>query len=382
MIDFGIERNLFLTQYFEQRPLFRPSAFDPTPYDWSLVDRALDLQDTSREMLKVVSRQRVEPEFYVEEFVDIGLKRRRIRKDRLYGLMASGATVVLNRIELVSPQAREICLTLGRYLGALTAANAYASFGGEPATDIHWDGHDVVVVQLFGAKHWQLFEPTLELPLHSQESEGREGEAPDTPVLDVTMRAGDVLYVPRGWWHRVSPIDDQETLHLAVGVHTPLVLDYLLWLCASTLPKDITCRRSLLGRQTDATTLEAAAKVVIDAMRSPETLEAFHQRARERDRVTSSFNIEGLLGRSREALDPLSVVALNSRQVEPWDGSLPVNGQPVTFRGDYRTIVDALTASPTVKVADIGATIGKVSKPDLDRMLRELALADVIRFVN
>ena len=43
-------------------------------------------------------------------------------------------------------------------------------------------------------------------------------EKPDTPLWEGMLEDGDLLYIPRGWWHVATPLDE-PTLHLTVGVN-------------------------------------------------------------------------------------------------------------------------------------------------------------------
>ena len=51
-------------------------------------------------------------------------------------------------------------------------------------------------------------------------------EDPDIHVL--LLEAGDLLYIPRGWWHVAMPLDE-PTLHLTVGVNNLTGADFLRW---------------------------------------------------------------------------------------------------------------------------------------------------------
>jgi len=42
------------------------------------------------------------------------------------------------------------------------------------------------------------------------------------------LKDGDLLYIPRGWWHVATPLDE-PTLHLTVGVNNPTGADFLSW---------------------------------------------------------------------------------------------------------------------------------------------------------
>jgi len=215
-INFEISKNEFRETYFETNPCLIENAFATDGLGWELIDSALDMQDPSPDYLKLLKGGRLEPERYLEEFIDIGIRRKRIAKHLLYQHLKEGGTVVLNRIELVSPQVRALCLSAGQFVGAQTTANAYAAFGPEPATNVHWDTHDVLVMQLKGKKRWRVYEPTHPLPVANQISNERKDELIDAPVMDLELEQGSCLYVPRGWWHKVEPVAGYDTIHLAV----------------------------------------------------------------------------------------------------------------------------------------------------------------------
>lgn len=382
MLNIGLTRSAFREDYFERRPMLRRDCFDPSPFGWSTIDRALDLQDPTRELLKVLHNGRVDPSHYVEDYVDIGLRRRRVRKDRLYALLASGATIVLNRIELVSTEVRDVCMEIGRLVGAQTTSNAYACLGGDAATNVHWDTHDVFVVQIGGRKHWRIYEPTHPLPISSQISNDRKDELPSEPVVDEILEAGDILYVPRGWWHRVVPVPDSDTLHLTVAVHTPLILDYLVWACGSVLPALLEVRHSLLGEAHDGQRVADAAAAVGDMLRHPATLEAFYARSRQRERVVSPFDIATLLDRADSPLPPDTRLMLNTRHA---DGSTPrfeVNGTPVALSGDHRAVALALAKGGGVPIAALHDAVPGVPAETLETIVRDLARSDVIHLIR
>ncbi|HEY0082081.1 MAG TPA: cupin domain-containing protein, partial [Pyrinomonadaceae bacterium] len=60
---------------------------------------------------------------------------------------------------------------------------------------------------------------------------------------EATLADGDLLYIPRGFWHVAEPLDE-PTLHLTVGIHKRTGLDLLTWL-AGQLRASETFRRDL-----------------------------------------------------------------------------------------------------------------------------------------
>lgn len=373
-----MSRDEFRSRYFEQQPFVRESAINVQGYSWDLIDRALDLQDTSRGMLKLLRGGRLEPEVYLEDFIDIGLRRQRIRKDRLYDLMAGGATLVLNRIELVSAQALDLCMQVGRFVGTQTSANAYASFGTEPATNVHWDTHDVLVIQLSGEKQWRVYEPTLPLPISSQVSNDRKHEVSETPCLEKTLQAGDIMYVPRGWWHRVSPTGNRETLHLTIAIHAPLVLDYLIWACATKLPDRLSLRHSLLGEGKDMDRVQQSIMDIAGVLTDPATLDAFYDRSRQRERVISPFNFETLFNRDNEPLLSNARIRFASRHASMDDKDIVVNGVRQHLTDLQREVADVLLAINVMTVEDLRAQLSHRTAGEIDAVIKQLVRGDLV----
>jgi ribosomal protein L16 Arg81 hydroxylase len=54
--------------------------------------------------------------------------------------------------------------------------------------------------------------------------------APDEPIDEFTLHAGDVLHVPRGWWHAAAASAGEPSLHLSFGLSPHTGVDLLSWL--------------------------------------------------------------------------------------------------------------------------------------------------------
>jgi hypothetical protein len=129
----------------------------------------------------------------------------------------AGATIVLQGLHhLWLPLAR-YCRHLEAFLGHPAQANAYYTPHGSQGLPVHHDTHEVISLQVAGEKRWLVYEPVLELPLKNQRYRSALG-APGEPVLDVTLKAGDTMYLPRGWLHQALT-SGSDSLHITVGVN-------------------------------------------------------------------------------------------------------------------------------------------------------------------
>jgi lysine-specific demethylase/histidyl-hydroxylase NO66 len=135
----------------------------------------------------------------------------------------AGATLVLQGLHHSWPPLAEFCRLLEAELDHPAQANAYFTPRDAQGLPVHHDTHDVFSLQVAGEKRWLVYEPALELPLKDQRYRPEHGE-PGEPVLDVTLKPGDTLYLPRGWLHEAAT-SSTDSLHITVGVNVYTWLD-------------------------------------------------------------------------------------------------------------------------------------------------------------
>ncbi|MFE7269417.1 JmjC domain-containing protein [Streptomyces sp. NPDC057623] len=134
-------------------------------------------------------------------------------------ILNGGGTVVLDHVDFFDPTLEVACRALGWWSGELTSANAYLAVGDTDGFNLHWDDHDVIAVQLSGEKSWEVRGPSRPAPMY------RDAERNLTPSEEVlwkgTMQAGDVMHIPRGFWHtatRIGSGDNGHSLHVTFGL--------------------------------------------------------------------------------------------------------------------------------------------------------------------
>jgi ribosomal protein L16 Arg81 hydroxylase len=167
--------------------------------------------------------------------------------DALADSFSKGATIRVKAIERFCEPLGALCRNLEAELGFPLRANLYCTPENSRGFDLHFDTHEVFVLQLFGKKQWQIFEPTVRLPLEFvpplpfendgealKRARGSRTAGPDNindaelgpPALEALLEAGDCLYVPRGFVHQAAA-HDEPSVHLTIGVHVLTWLDLL-----------------------------------------------------------------------------------------------------------------------------------------------------------
>jgi ribosomal protein L16 Arg81 hydroxylase len=148
----------------------------------------------------------------------------------LAGHLRQGATLIIDKVDDMYEPIGSLATALEGALGAEVGVNLYAGWRTSRGFDLHWDDHDVFILQVTGKKHWTVYAPTVNYPIrHSPETDTEKPTG--DPIWQGFLEAGDLLYIPRGWWHVAVPCDE-PTLHLTVGLTTVTALDLLNWVRA------------------------------------------------------------------------------------------------------------------------------------------------------
>ncbi len=176
---------------------------------------------------------------------------RQLDGGRLTALLRKGATVILNGIDGFHPPVRPVADAIEAALGGYAGINLYASWMPTRGFSTHWDDHDVFVLQVAGRKRWRLYGETRRSPMFRDAEPAAE---PREQVWSEVIEAGDVLYVPRGWWHDARAedggaeggdgADGGGSLHLTCSVLPFTGLEFMAWL-SGRLARHETFRRDL-----------------------------------------------------------------------------------------------------------------------------------------
>ena len=162
--------------------------------------------------------------------------------ERVASEFERGATIVLQGLHHNWQPLALFCRALETRIGHPVQANAYYTPKSAQGLAVHHDTHDVFVLQVAGEKRWLVYEPVLELPLGDQRYSRELGE-PGKPILDVMLRPGDTLYLPRGWLHE-GLTSRADSLHLTVGIKVYTWID-ALEAAVATLADDVELRRAV-----------------------------------------------------------------------------------------------------------------------------------------
>lgn len=156
---------------------------------------------------------------------DFTTERGQIDPVRVSQLFAEGATIILAGLQERLPQLARYCRAVEAEMSARVQANIYMTPPGNMGLHPHYDGHDVIVLQIAGSKEWRIYGTPVDLPLPDQRFE--RGMDVGDEVQRFVLEPGDTLYVPRGVAHD-AVATDETSLHVTTGLMVRTWTDVLI----------------------------------------------------------------------------------------------------------------------------------------------------------
>lgn len=218
----------FFSAYFGQAPLYRPAALEGDPRSLLSIadmDEILHCEAIRPPHFGVTSNggPLLPPAYTAMTRVQGANVTDTVVPERVYELFRTGATLIWTSINHFRPNLRTLTRMLAEKFAAESGVTAFLTPAGHQGINPHHDPGDTFVVQLEGTKHWKLWPPPA---VRRGDFQPHKLEALGEPILEVSLRPGDVLYLPWGTPH-VAAAEDQVSLHLSVMVRTRLWSDLL-----------------------------------------------------------------------------------------------------------------------------------------------------------
>lgn len=217
----------FFGQYWEQKPLYIQGR-DPAYYSSLLSQQDLDHIISSTDMrypaLKLV--QRGSSAFWSPDVYTSTVKHGSDTFsgvpdiDKVYAEYRAGATICLPGLERIWEPLRQLCMTLETYFDHAVRVNSYITSENCQGFGPHYDTHEVFVMQIAGEKDWRVYDSPVALPLVSQPFSNQpfaRNYTPPPPLLEVNLKPGDLLYLPRGYIHAAGT-SGTFSAHATIGV--------------------------------------------------------------------------------------------------------------------------------------------------------------------
>jgi 50S ribosomal protein L16 3-hydroxylase len=166
--------------------------------------------------------------------------------DEAKQLIADGWTINIRHAERHSRRLHELASGISSTFSSPVDIQMFITPAGKPGFSWHYDAEDVFILQTAGAKDYLLRKNTVNpWPLEETLPADMHYEREIMPLSCVRLAAGDMLYIPCGYWHQVQAChEDMNAISLAIGVMSRSAID-LLEFARKELPTSLLWRQRL-----------------------------------------------------------------------------------------------------------------------------------------
>lgn len=135
--------------------------------------------------------------------------------DKVFSHFANGATLSFQIFQKCMDGLSRFCNALEARLKFQTQVNIFVTPPNSKGFTSHYDDHSFFILQISGSKHWNLYGNPIELPLQEFR---RKTVTPDLgEPRQITLHAGDLLYLPKGFYHDALTTDS-TSVHITLGI--------------------------------------------------------------------------------------------------------------------------------------------------------------------
>lgn len=289
--------------------------------------------------------------------------------DKVVQSLRDGQSLVIDAVDEMLEGVRNAAADLEWAVREPVQANAYLTWGNTSGFGPHWDDHDVIIVQVDGTKHWKVFGPTRSKPMYADVE--HDTSHPESVIWEGVLTAGEVLHIPRGFWHDVKGAG-VGSFHLTFGFTRRTNIDAILHTVES-LRSHESLRSDIDRFGQDTSSFDEAITTAVAALRACEPAEALATRDAElapRRALSLPFEIDGSLPEGPYTLEAMSRIPFklddNSKSC-----SISFGGQNITLPPQCRSALVALQRERSL-TSDELLQMSALERNDFEKLVRTL----------
>ena len=213
--------------------------------------------------------------------------------------LGAGATLRVRDLQRADADLMALIHAIQETFAAPAQINLYLTPPEQEGFPPHFDITDVFIVQIAGSKSWRIhpeYADQKRLPTADTAWEPQRYR-PIGPVEELTLRTGDVLYIPRGEMHSAASVGE-ESMHLTISLAPVTYADVLAAALARLAKEDVAFRRRVPLRNGDAA-LETEIRALIDRLHAGLDLSPITET--ELQRLAAPGTPEGVLDRALQS---------------------------------------------------------------------------------
>ena len=214
----------FFKNHFGKNYLYKPNFIENFENIMSLdiLDEILSKTNiwNNHNFIMMLDQKKINYSDYSSPSLDINGQNYRPDVNKVQNLVARGASIILNDIQKHNLNLLKFVDELQKLTNGRCQGNLYFSMASHQAFGPHFDLHDVFAIHFEGEKVWNIYENIEKNPINhpvfklsGDERRKRAGKI----IEQVTLRPGDLLYIPRGQYHDALA-SQNGALHIAFGL--------------------------------------------------------------------------------------------------------------------------------------------------------------------
>ena len=174
------------------------------------IDTFLSQQNLMPEGLRLLHKSKDVPthEWTKSETLMNGTARISASPEKMLKWFYDGATIIINSAEKGIPGLAAACRAFEQEMKIVVQANIYITPPHSQGFHIHYDPHDIFLMQIKGPKTWHIYDTGEELPTTFHPFRKK----PEL-VAEFDINSGDFLYLARGTSHQAFT-SDHSTIHV------------------------------------------------------------------------------------------------------------------------------------------------------------------------
>ena len=214
----------FFKNHFGKNYLYKPNFIENFENIMSLdiLDEILSKTNiwNNHNFIMMLDQKKINFTDYSSPSLDTNGQNLRPDVNKVQNLVSRGASIILNDIQKHNLNLLKFVDELQKLTNGRCQANLYFSMASHQAFGPHFDLHDVFAIHFEGEKVWNIYENTEKSPINhpvfklsGDERRKRAGKI----IEQVTLKPGDLLYIPRGQYHDALA-SKNGALHIAFGL--------------------------------------------------------------------------------------------------------------------------------------------------------------------
>ena len=216
--------NSFFKENFGKKYLYKSNIINNYKdiMNLDILNRMLSIKNiwNSKNFIMMLDKKIINYLEFSSQNLDITGNNLRPDINKVQQLISKGASVILNDVEQHNPELSTLANLFQTISHGRCQGNLYFSMESHQAFGPHCDDHDVFAVHFEGEKVWNIYENVEKNPINHpafKHSEAERIKKAGRMIDQVTLKPGDLLYLPRGQYHDALA-SQNGALHIAFGL--------------------------------------------------------------------------------------------------------------------------------------------------------------------